>query len=204
MVIPIPIPIGMRRVAVTQAAVWKLVSCESCHQPYAYCLELEAKGEDHDVLFLDAAGSAERARANAQENLRQQSRNCVLPVPCPHCGFYQAEMTKRLREEKSVNPLQITGAVVTVLALLLLLFGTFSAYVLTAVLAAIGLGLLCYGYVVAFRFDPNAADRELRKAVGRRSAVWGDKLAELMRARETGESAEAAPHSPAVGSRRPT
>jgi len=42
------------------------------------------------------------------------------------------------------------------------------------------LTLLAYGYVLAFRFDPNAGDPEPRKALGQRHAVWGEQLAELV------------------------
>src|SRR5262245_1340926 len=97
--IPVPIPIGVKRVAVVQGTVWKFVSCEGCQQPYAYQLDLEATGQDIDLLFWDGAGSAERARSQAEQKLQQKSRNCVLPVPCPLCGLYQAEMVERLKED---------------------------------------------------------------------------------------------------------
>src|SRR4051794_12319726 len=104
--IPIHIPISAKYVAAVQGAVWKFVSCEHCRQRYAYLLELEATGDDHDLLFLDREGSAERARAKAEQNLAQKSRNVVLPVPCPHCGWYQEDMSRVLKEEASINPLQ--------------------------------------------------------------------------------------------------
>jgi len=66
MVIPIPIPIGARRIAAVQGAVWKVVSCACCREPYAYLLQLEATGQDIDLLYLDAQGSAERAQAQAE------------------------------------------------------------------------------------------------------------------------------------------
>jgi hypothetical protein len=49
--------------------VWKVVSCAHCQQGYAYLLELEATGENHDLFFLNGEGSAELARAKAEENL---------------------------------------------------------------------------------------------------------------------------------------
>jgi len=180
MLIPIPIPIGVKRVAAAQGAVWKVVSCARCQQRYAYLLELEATGEDHDLLFLDGHGSAERARAQAEQNLLQKGRNVVLPVPCPNCGFYQDDMSRKLKEEVSINRLQIAGLVIAVLSLVPLAFSIPYAWVLTLVLAVAGVALLAYGYVVAFRFDPNAGDPEPRKALGRRHAVWGEQLAELL------------------------
>ncbi|MCE9548089.1 MAG: hypothetical protein K8T25_21660 [Planctomycetia bacterium] len=74
----IPIPIGVKRVAAVRGAVWKFVSCRGCQQQYAYLLQLEATGHDHDLLFLDAAGSAQRAREQAEENFARLSRDVAL------------------------------------------------------------------------------------------------------------------------------
>jgi hypothetical protein len=191
-VIPVPIPIGVKRVALVEGAVWKFVSCEGCHQPYAYQLELEARGEDIDLLFLDGPKSAERARSHAEENLRQKSQRCVLPIPCPSCGLYQAEMARRLKENASINSLQVVGASIAVSAVLLLFLGTVYALVLAVVLGAAGLALLGYGYAVAFRFDPNSGDAEPRKAIGQRSAVWGDELVEMLQAGQIADQSGAA------------
>jgi hypothetical protein len=194
--IPIPIPIGAKYVAAVQGAAWKFVSCAHCQQRYAYLLELEATGEVHDLLFLDGEGSAERARAQAEQNLLQKSRNVVLPVPCPNCGFYQDDMSRKLKEEVSINSLQIAGGVIALLSLVPLAFGIPYIWVLTIVLAVAGLALLACGYVLAFRFDPNAGDPEPRKALGRRHAVCGEQLAELLATNPPAEP-PAAPGPPA-------
>lgn len=178
--IPIPIPIGAKHVAAVQGAVWKCVSCANCQLRYAYLLELEATGEDHDLLFFDGKASADRAQANAVQNLVQKSRNVVLPVPCPGCGCYQDDMARKLKDEASINSLQIAGLVIAVLSLVPLAFSIPYSWVLTIVLAIAGVALLAYGYVVAFCFDPNASDPELRRALGRKHAVWGEQLAELL------------------------
>jgi hypothetical protein len=78
---------------------------------------LEATGEDHDLLFLDGQGSAERARGNAEQNLLQKSRNVGVPVPCPACGFYQDDMSRKLKEQASINPVQIAGVGIVMLSL---------------------------------------------------------------------------------------
>jgi hypothetical protein len=180
MFILIPIPVGARHVAAVRGAVWKHVNCTHCRQPYAYLLELEGTGVHQDLLFLDEKGAAERARANAEENLRQKSINCVLPVPCPTCGCYQDDMARRLKDEASTNPVQVVGALIALLALIPLAFDSAYLWVLSLVLAVAGVGVLAYGYVLAFRFDPNAGDPEPRKALGRKHAVYGDPLAELL------------------------
>lgn len=162
----IPIPIGTKRIAAVQGAVWKFVSCAHCQESYAYLLELEATGEDHDLLFLDGKGSAERARAKAANNLLRTSCNLVVPVPCPNCGCYQDDMSRTLKEQASINPFQIAGVAIAAFSLIPLAFGIPQFWVLTLVLAAAGLVLLAYGYVIAFRFDPNGGDPEPRKGNG--------------------------------------
>lgn len=188
----IPIPIGTTHVSRVRGAVWKLVSCERCIQRYAYLLELEATGEDRDLLFLDGKGSAERARAQAEQNLLRKSRNCVLPVPCPNCGFYQDEMARQLKEEAWINRFQVAGLAISVMSLLPLALDIPFIWVLTLVTAAIGLTLLIYGYVAAFRFDPNSGDAEATKALGRSYAVWGEQLAELLATNPTVAANDAA------------
>ena len=178
--IPIRIPIGAKHVAAVQGAVWKFVCCAHCQQRYAYLLELDATGEDHDLLFLDGKGSAERARARAEQNLLQKSRNVVVPVPCPACGFYQEDMSRVLKEEASLNRPQIVGLAVAALSLVPLAFGISYIWVITIVLAIVGLALVTWGYVLAFCFDPNAGDPEARKSLGQRHAVWGEQLAQLL------------------------
>jgi hypothetical protein len=169
--------------------VWKAVTCAQCQQPYAYLLELQATGADDDVLDLlglNPPGAAQRAEAKAENNLAQKKQNCLLPVPCPQCGFYQADMARQLKEDAWLNPLQVAGAVVALLSLLPLYLGMPFGWVLAAVGTLAGLGLLAYGYVVAYRFDPNAGDPEVRKAIGRKHAVWGHQLAAIQAGDEKG------------------
>jgi hypothetical protein len=195
----IPIPIGVKYTAAAQGAVWKFVSCGRCRERYAFLLELEATGEDHDPLFLDGQGSAERAQAKAEENLLQKSQKMVVAVPCPNCGCYQDDMARQLKEEKSINALQIAGLVITALAFVSLFLGIPYIWVLTIVLAIAGVAVLAYGYVVAYRFDPNAGDPEPRKALGRTHAVWGAQLAELLAANPHLDQNAAAPPRDAPG-----
>ena len=100
-------------------------------------------------------------------------------------------MVSYLKEERWVNPLQVAGVLVTILAFLPLVLDMAYCWALTVPVAVVGLGLLGYGYAVAFRFDPNAGDPEPRKVTGQRIAVWGDQLTEALRASETAESVRA-------------
>ena len=181
MSIPHFTPPGKKAVASVQGSVWKFVSCEHCPQRYAYLLELEATGED--LALLSADGSPERALAKAQENLSQKKQRCILPVPCPRCGLYQAEMARLLKEEAWTNPFQIAGALLVVLGFIPLAFDLASNWIITLVIVgAPGVCLMAYGYYLSFRFDPNAGDPEPRKALGQRHAVWGEQLAKLLAA----------------------
>jgi hypothetical protein len=196
MFIPIPIPIGATHVAAVQGAFWKVVLCAQCQESYAYLLQIDATGEEHDLLFLDAQVSSEAARAKAEENLLKKSHNVVLPVPCPHCGFYQDDMSRRLKDEASTNPLQIAGFLIALLAFVPLAFNIANIWIVTVVLAVAGLALLFCGYVVSFRFDPNAGDPAPRKLLGQNNAVWGERLAEVLATIPKAEPSHAPEASP--------
>jgi len=184
----VPIPIGVRRVRELRGTARKTVVCEQCQERYAYLLELSATGDDYDILFLDAAGSAKRAHAQAEESFARLSQNVVLPVPCPTCGHYQNDMAKRLTEGASINWIQIVGAVVAATALLLLAVTRTDYGAVAIALGIVGLAVLACGYVVSFRFDPNAGDPAERIAVGQQHAIWGEQLDELLRLEAEGRS----------------
>jgi len=183
----IPIPVGVSRVATVRGAVWKVVSCSHCNDRYAYLLELEATGADHDLLFVDGEDSAKRARARAEENLSKMSRNVVLPVPCPNCGHYQDDMVRLLKEEGTSNGPVKAGLIVAALSLIPLAFRVPYLWIVTVAGVLAGLALVAYADVAASRFNPNAGDPEPRKARGRRRAVWGEELTELLATSPSGE-----------------
>ena len=183
----IPIPIGVRRVTTARGCVLKCVSCRHCQTRYAYAMDLEADGEEFDLLFLDPNGSADRAQEKAQENFQRKSGNTVLPVPCPNCGTYQDDMVHGLKDGASINWHQITGAVLLIGSFLPWIFGFRFGWWVAIPGAAVGLLLLARGYATAFTYDPNASDPETRKALGRRLAIWGEKLEELLKAQPRAE-----------------
>ena len=180
MFIPIPISVGATYEAAVEGTIWKLITCESCGERYAYGLNLEATGEEHDLLFLDAAGAMQRAQEQAQQRLAEKCRNVVLAIPCPNCGHYQEKMARRLKDDASVNPLQIIGGIIVALAFVPLLFSIANIWILTAVLATIGLVVLAAGCAASIRFDPNDGNPEERKELGRSYAVWGEQLPNLL------------------------
>jgi len=178
--IHIPIPIGVRYVARVRASSLKVVSCENCKQSYAILLDVEARGEDLDLLFLDSDGSKDRADAQARENLAAKIRNSVAVIPCPQCGFYQEDMVRQLKENAWTNPVQIIGAIVVLLSFIPLACDISYSWIMTLVLAAAGVMLLVRGYVVSYRYDPNAGDPGPRKVIGQNNSVWGDQLGQML------------------------
>jgi len=184
--IPIHLLIGARHIARVKASSLKVVSCENCKQSYAFLFDVEAQGEALDLLFLDSVASKEWADAQARENLAAKIRNSVTVIPCPQCGFYQADMVRQLKENAWSNPMQIVGAIVVLLSFIPLAFDIDYAWIMTVIVATIGVVLLAHGYVVSFRYDPNAGDPTPRKLVGQNNSVWGEQLAQMLHSAESG------------------
>lgn len=180
MIIPLYIPIGAQHHAVVRDVVWKVIACEQCAHRYAFRLQLEASATVHDLFFSSSEASAEHARAAAMENFHKKVQNIVVAVPCPHCGAYQAAMVQKLKDEKSINALQIVGAIVFLLSFTFLFFNIQYDWLFTTLVALPGLAVLAIGYRRAFRFDPNAGDAEPRKAISRKLAISGEQLDQLL------------------------
>src|SRR5262245_28355080 len=122
MVIPIIVPVGRIQSVVLHGRFWKVVICEHCQQPYAYVMELTAKGSSPDLLYMDGKGSVERARSQAEENLARQREKSIPTVPCPCCGSYQKDMAQQMKEQAWINPLQIIGGIIALLSFIALAF----------------------------------------------------------------------------------
>ena len=89
-------------------------------------------------------------------------------------------MAKQLKDDASMNLLQVIGGGITVLAFVPLVFRLpYLWWILSLILAVIGISLLAYGFMVSIRFDPNAGDPAPRKKLGQIHAIWGQQLAEL-------------------------
>ena len=183
----IPIPIGTTHAAAVRGTVWRFVDCEHCQQPYAYLLQLEATGQDHDLLFLDGKTSAARAQAQAEQNLLQKSRNVVVPMPCPHCGSYQDDMSRQLKDEASINLHQVAGAAIVLLSFIPLAVDVPHIWVATLLIATAGLAVIIHGCRLALAYDANAGDAAPRKEFARSHTVWGERLAALVAANAAAE-----------------
>jgi hypothetical protein len=178
--IPIHIPIGSRNSVVARGAVWKMVQCTNCSERYACQVELAAVGRDVNLLFMDSEASVARARTQALQHLSHQARNAVAPIPCPNCGNYPEATARQMKESAWMNRTQIVGGVIVLASLIFLALPFDYLWIATIVLATIGMAIVAYGYVLAYRYDPNGGDPEPRKAIARSHAVWGQKLDDLI------------------------
>ncbi|PQO27133.1 hypothetical protein [Blastopirellula marina] len=187
--IPISIPIGEKQVVAVQGAVWKFVTCAKCQQDFAYRLQLEAIGEDVNVLFLDGEGSQKRAHAHAQRNLAKKFVNVVVPTPCPCCGYYQEDMVRILKEEGTSDRLFGVGMGMTALSFIPLAFSVPHIWIATAAGVSVGVILMVYAEFFAGRSDPNAGDPQQRILLGQKHTLWGEKLENLREQLASDESA---------------
>jgi hypothetical protein len=196
MFIPIPIPYATRWMATAHGTVWKVITCSHCRQRYAFQLELETTGQVVGPPLSLSDEGAKLAQARAEENLSKMGRNVVIPLPCPNCGCYQPNMVELLRTEGTSNTPVKAGLIIAALSFIPLAFNIPHIWLATAAGVAVGLGLIGYADWAAARWDPNAGDAEPRKARGRKRAVWGEELDQLLAA---GLPAGPAPGAHAVG-----
>lgn len=183
--IPIPIPIANRHVAQVHSRVLRIIDCEYCLEAFAFCLNLEAEGDDHDVLFFDPKGSEERASNKAHENLARKSTNLVVPIPCPNCGSYQQDMSQLLKDDASINKVQIIGGLTIGVAWLPFAFGSGFGWVAALAGSSLGFATMIYGYYVSAKFDPNSGDPEPRRLLARSTTVYGEELLQLIKERDS-------------------
>jgi hypothetical protein len=171
-----------------RGSTFKHVHCEGCGEDYVY--ELERK---------ITAGNRE-----ARAALRRALNRAYDVVPCPACGHYQEHMLKKARK-KHGSWMNAAGLVmiipVPILLLLTLLFTgppkpmppavIASMLVVSGLLFISGLGLLVTKAIRSSHFDPNSADPERRKELGRSRAYLQSELEVLLREREQqGDSIE--------------
>jgi len=89
-----------------QGEILRAVRCEHCSHEYGYCMTRTVLADSFDVFSMAAlrAGlrnplSAKRAtQETAEEQLREQLAKECDPVPCPSCGWYQADMVAHLQK----------------------------------------------------------------------------------------------------------
>lgn len=83
----------------SSGAASRAVVCEKCEQKYFYALRCDAMASERSVLFLENNAAEERATQAVDEKLAAALQDQILPVPCPKCGWYQADMVAQCREQ---------------------------------------------------------------------------------------------------------
>jgi hypothetical protein len=154
----------------------KEVRCEACRFEYCYRLHRQVFVGDPRMPW-----PGDGAWKIADDKLKKELRRGCDPVPCPACGWYQADMVKRLRRLK-YQPWLIAAIILSVISSILafMVVNSFSVgptspwgracyFLLSFLVVSLCVALTCLGHTIrlAFSFDPNAADLERRKQLGR-------------------------------------
>jgi hypothetical protein len=91
---------GRSYTAAVSGARIKEVRCEKCGQTYFYRLVRRGEGRGTSPYYLNNRGAERRAQAGAERKLAKLLERGVDPVPCPDCGWIQANMVREIRRRK--------------------------------------------------------------------------------------------------------
>ncbi len=139
------------------------VTCEKCGTVYYYRLVRVGTGRGRAPYFLGQTAAAERARINAQKDLAQRLKGEAELVPCPQCQWVNRDLLKRYARRKyrcldwKASGIALVG---TIAATNVWMMRRQQNTTLTT-LIILGLGLLCAGGMLVFRYwvrqwlDPN-------------------------------------------------
>src|SRR5574342_398476 len=83
-----------RRTASASGVARKHVTCEACGAEYGYELERMTLGHGYTLYALDLEGAERRAEERARARLARKLAHEQEIVPCPKCGWIQADMAR--------------------------------------------------------------------------------------------------------------
>lgn len=172
--------------ATNSGTALKLVRCEACSLSYSYPMTRSAVGRGTSFYGLDDQGASQRALERAREQLQLELAVGCDPVPCPGCGWYQAAMVTEAKR-RHLRWLLWSGAVLASGSVLLAAFVFGQSDILhrewhdivwwvAAVFAVVGVGALIARWICCRRHNPNHADQEARRQVGRQLSLPGEVL----------------------------
>lgn len=190
------IPLKHYEATVRGSAV-RAVRCENCQTEFVYVVSRQGLGYGVSLLYLDNAGAQDRARTQANAELRWELARGQEPVPCPGCGWYQRSMIPLLRRAHR-HGMTIAGAFFLYLAALLLVLSVAawfggnpgkweSARSFAEVcgwVTSIGFGLILTRKVLARRLRPNEGAPEARMELARKLAMRKEDFERALRAEE--------------------
>ena len=168
---------------VLSGSAFKFVECEKCQQRYVYQMSRHVQGTGNSLYFLDNAGAEDRARNTAATELQTQLDNDCDPVPCISCGWYQANMQTKLRNEHQIwlfymaIALIIPFIILTLLAYLMFVsvdpHPVVGAIFLVAdgVVVSVAIGAILIRKHLASKLEPNGDPIESRMQLARLNAI---------------------------------
>jgi hypothetical protein len=172
---------SIKYLATVRGTALKLVTCEQCKTEYVYRLERSASHESQHE---------ERALSVAQQELSKALTEAVDPVPCPSCGWYQADMVVEARRLHRAW-IRSTGGCLFFLFVILLpgalaflalrspLLSPRQVGIILAVVLAVSAALLLGRILLAAFYFPNEIDVEVRKLEGKSRALLAEKLDDM-------------------------
>lgn len=173
-----------RCAATAKGTVQKLVTCEACGAEYSYALERETLGHGLSLYAFDLESAQRRAQERARTRLAKRLARDHDVVPCPKCGWIQANMM-RIEKRDHARWMDTAGWFIVSLAVaaacLNAAMGTGAPHrrvllpwpaVLT--IAALGAVLVAVRHGLAAAYDPNTEPLETRLARARERATERD------------------------------
>jgi hypothetical protein len=184
--ITVGIPIATNYWTTLSGSAAKVVRCERCGASYEYRVRRKATGLGTSVLFTDNEGAQARARQRANQDLQQKLDRARAVVPCPACGWIQADMQVLARHEY-LRRMRIAGLVllgsliVPFLMTVAMVTGPadqpvsprliIETSVLAIGLLPTGVALLAGRSLASKHYDPNGGDVEARLQQGQALAI---------------------------------
>jgi hypothetical protein len=78
----------------------KPVLCLNCRCAFVYEIHRRGSGQAEVGILTNDAEAKGAAREFAAQNLEEQLKTEVEPVPCPRCGFYQDDMVRLMAQRR--------------------------------------------------------------------------------------------------------
>jgi hypothetical protein len=163
--------------------------CEQCSHCYGHAMTRTRRAIGDRYVWQSREKYREKWLAQARRELEVKLARGVEVVPCPRCGWFQARMLSRAREERypSTSWPALSAFVLAMIALagLFVLWELEKAFRLNwvnawiSLSATFGLMVCCGGLCIlrealrARKYDPNSAPQEERIEMGlQRSLSW--------------------------------
>jgi hypothetical protein len=115
--------VGRNYTAAMAGAVVRDVACEKCGCAYHYKLVRRGQGTGSAPYYIGQGSAQRRAESGARDSVERLLARDIDPVPCPDCGWFQADMVREVRRRslRWLRTVAIFGGILTAGALLIYL-----------------------------------------------------------------------------------